>query len=141
MEGIPHKFLITVTNPGKEPLAIHTEDCYKIFSDLEPDTEYNISVSTVLNDQCSVPVYITIQTGERLYCMLFFVKHIVRNTTGNFSLYIYKLCKLFILKIYFRLYIQRNLYVPGAIKLLRKVLLSMISEPSRERKRKKCVSQ
>nr|XP_046234324.1 up-regulator of cell proliferation-like [Scatophagus argus] len=62
MEGIPHQFLITVTSPGKEPLAIHTEYCYKILSGLEPDTEYIISVSAVLNDQCSEPVSITIHT-------------------------------------------------------------------------------
>ncbi|XP_040000779.1 up-regulator of cell proliferation-like [Xiphias gladius] len=62
MDGIPHQFLITVTSPGKEPLAIHTEDCYKIFSDLEPDTEYIVSVSTVLNGRCSRPVSATIHT-------------------------------------------------------------------------------
>lgn len=71
MEGIPHQFLITLTSPGKESLAIHTEDCYKILSDLEPDTEYIISVSTVLKDQCSEPVSTTIRTGEKLCCLLF----------------------------------------------------------------------
>lgn len=70
MDGIPHQFLITVTSPGKEPLAIHTEDCYKIFSDLEPDTEYIVSVSTVLNGRCSRPVSATIHTGEKLFLLL-----------------------------------------------------------------------
>ncbi|XP_023277816.1 up-regulator of cell proliferation-like isoform X3 [Seriola lalandi dorsalis] len=62
MEGIPHQFLITVTSPGKESSVIHTEDCYKMFSDLEPDTKYSISVSTVLNGQSSQPASITIHT-------------------------------------------------------------------------------
>ncbi|XP_073328046.1 up-regulator of cell proliferation-like [Pagrus major] len=62
MEGIPHQFLITLTSPGKDLLAAHTEDCYKTFSDLEPDTEYIISVSTVLGDACSEPVSTTIHT-------------------------------------------------------------------------------
>ncbi|XP_068178466.1 up-regulator of cell proliferation-like [Antennarius striatus] len=62
MEGTPHQYLINVTSPGKEPLAIHTEDCYKKFSDLQPDTEYTISVSTLLGGQCSQPVSITIHT-------------------------------------------------------------------------------
>ncbi|XP_058497046.1 up-regulator of cell proliferation-like [Solea solea] len=66
MEGNPHQFLITVTSPGKMPLAIHTKDCYKMFSDLEPETEYTISVSTVLNNQCSKPVSITIHTEPSL---------------------------------------------------------------------------
>lgn len=63
MEGIPHQYLITITSPGKDSLAVHTEDCYKMFSDLEPDTEYIISVSTVLGDACSEPVSTTIHTG------------------------------------------------------------------------------
>lgn len=71
MEGIPHQFLITVASPGNETLAMHTEDCYKTFSDLEPDTEYTISVSTVVMDQCSKPVSTTIHTGEKLYRLLF----------------------------------------------------------------------
>lgn len=66
MEGIPHQFLITATSPGKEPLAIHTQDCNKIVTDLEPDTEYTISVSTVLNNQCSKPISITTHTGKKL---------------------------------------------------------------------------
>ncbi|XP_067440265.1 up-regulator of cell proliferation-like isoform X2 [Thunnus thynnus] len=66
MEQIPHRFLITVTSPGKEPQGIHSVDCYKMFSDLEPDTEYTISVSTVLNNQYSKPVSTTIQTDPCL---------------------------------------------------------------------------
>ncbi|XP_041838388.1 up-regulator of cell proliferation-like [Melanotaenia boesemani] len=62
MEGIPHQFLIKVTSPGKEPHVIYTKDCYKMFSDLEPDTEYEFSVSTVLKDNCSDPVYISVHT-------------------------------------------------------------------------------
>ncbi|XP_061580833.1 up-regulator of cell proliferation-like [Cololabis saira] len=62
MEGIPHQFLITITSPGKEARAISTRDCYKRLSDLEPDTEYTISVSTVLNDKWSDPVSTTIHT-------------------------------------------------------------------------------
>lgn len=77
MEGVPQQFLLTVESQGKEPLAIHTKDCYKILSDLQLDTEYVISVSTVLNDQCSEPISITIHTGESLYqkfltCLLYF---------------------------------------------------------------------
>ncbi|XP_051241386.1 up-regulator of cell proliferation-like isoform X5 [Dicentrarchus labrax] len=62
MEGIPHQFLLTITSPGKEQQAIHTEECYKIFSDLKPDTEYKITVETVLNNQYSEKVSTTIHT-------------------------------------------------------------------------------
>ncbi|KAI3352781.1 hypothetical protein L3Q82_019361 [Scortum barcoo] len=62
MEGIPHQFLITVTSPGKESLAIYTKSCYKILSDLVSDTEYHISVSTVLNGRCSEKISTTIRT-------------------------------------------------------------------------------
>lgn len=67
MEGIPHQFLITVESPGKETFVSHTEDCYKMFSDLKPDTEHTISVSSVLNGRPSEPVSIIIHTGEKLY--------------------------------------------------------------------------
>ncbi|KAF7650618.1 hypothetical protein LDENG_00122990 [Lucifuga dentata] len=63
LEQIPHGFLLTVRSPGKETLAIYTEDCYKMFSDLEPDTEYMISVASVLtNQKQSEPVSTTIHT-------------------------------------------------------------------------------
>ncbi|XP_062284475.1 up-regulator of cell proliferation-like isoform X2 [Scomber scombrus] len=66
LEKIPHRYLITVTSPEKEPQAIHTEDCYKMFSDLEPDTDYTISVLTVLNSHYSEPVSTTIHTDPCL---------------------------------------------------------------------------
>lgn len=69
MEGIPHQFLITITSPDKEPLVIYTKDCHKTLFDLEPDTEYNISVSTLLNDKTSDPVSLCVHTGE----MIFFI--------------------------------------------------------------------
>ncbi|MEQ2308430.1 hypothetical protein AMECASPLE_028231 [Ameca splendens] len=62
MEGIPHQFLITVTSPFKDPFVIYTKDCHKTLSDLEPDTEYNISVSTLLDDKTSDPVSISVHT-------------------------------------------------------------------------------
>lgn len=64
MEGIPHQFLITVTSPDKEPFVVYTKDCHKTLSDLESDTEYNISVSTLLNDKTSDPVSISVHTGD-----------------------------------------------------------------------------
>ncbi|GLD61039.1 up-regulator of cell proliferation-like protein [Lates japonicus] len=66
MEGIPHQFLVKVKSPGKEPFAICTKDCNKTFSDLEPDTEYTISVLTVLNGQRSKEVSITTHTDSFL---------------------------------------------------------------------------
>ncbi|XP_063333398.1 up-regulator of cell proliferation-like [Pelmatolapia mariae] len=62
MEGIPQQFLIAVESPGKEPLVIHTNDYCKKVSDLEPDTKYTISVSTVVNDRCSEPISICTRT-------------------------------------------------------------------------------
>ncbi|XP_029286785.1 up-regulator of cell proliferation-like [Cottoperca gobio] len=62
MEGITHQFLLTLKSEGKEPRAIHTEDCSKKICDLEPDTEYIIAVATVLNTQLSDPAVITIHT-------------------------------------------------------------------------------
>ena len=64
MEDVPHQYLITITSPGKEAYAISTKDCYRILSDLEPDTEYTISVSTVLNDRWSDSISTTVHTGE-----------------------------------------------------------------------------
>ncbi|XP_007544446.2 up-regulator of cell proliferation-like [Poecilia formosa] len=62
MEGIQHQFLITITSPDKESFVIYTKDCHKTLSDLESDTEYNISVSTLLNDKTSDPVSISVHT-------------------------------------------------------------------------------
>lgn len=67
LEEIPHQFLINVASPGKEAQTIHTKNCYKMFSDLEPNTEYTISVFTVLNNQQSEPVSTTIYTGKKLH--------------------------------------------------------------------------
>lgn len=67
MEEIPHKFLITVEHPGAEQPPMYTEDCQKIFPDLQPDTKYRFYVSTMLNDQYSEAVSATINTGEALY--------------------------------------------------------------------------
>lgn len=73
MEGIPQQFLIAVESPGKEPLVIHTHDYCKKVSDLEPDTKYTISVSTVVNDRCSEPISICTRTGEMM------LKHLLFN--------------------------------------------------------------
>lgn len=73
MEGIPQQFLIAVESPGKEPLVIHTHDYCKKVSDLEPDTKYTISVSTVVNDRCSEPISICTCTGEMM------LKHLLFN--------------------------------------------------------------
>ncbi|KAL1023641.1 hypothetical protein UPYG_G00043900, partial [Umbra pygmaea] len=65
MEKLPQRFLITYCSPGTdlEPRAVNTEDCYRTFSNLQPGTEYSVSVVTVLNTkEESEPVYVTIQT-------------------------------------------------------------------------------
>lgn len=64
MEAIPHKFFITVERPGEEPLPMYTEHCHKIFPDLQPDTKYKFYVSTMLNDQYSEAVSVTVYTGK-----------------------------------------------------------------------------
>ncbi|XP_076003751.1 up-regulator of cell proliferation-like isoform X2 [Genypterus blacodes] len=67
LEQIPHGFLLTIRSQGKETLAIYTEDCNKMFSDLKPHTEYNISVSSLLSNQRqSEPVSVTIHTDPCL---------------------------------------------------------------------------
>ncbi|XP_054866166.1 up-regulator of cell proliferation-like isoform X3 [Amphiprion ocellaris] len=66
MEGIQHRFILTVTSEGKESLVIYTQDCNKTISDLEPDTKYKISVCTVLNDRHSEAVSTFVHTEPSL---------------------------------------------------------------------------
>ncbi|XP_010740134.2 up-regulator of cell proliferation [Larimichthys crocea] len=49
---------------------MYTEDCQKIFPDLQPDTKYRFYVSTMLNDQYSEAVSATINTESLLREML-----------------------------------------------------------------------
>ncbi|KAL1023848.1 hypothetical protein UPYG_G00047170 [Umbra pygmaea] len=65
MEKLPQRFLITycITGTDLEPRAVNTEDCSRTFSNLQPDTEYSVSVVTVLNSGGeSEPVSVTIWT-------------------------------------------------------------------------------
>ncbi|XP_045073774.1 fibronectin-like [Coregonus clupeaformis] len=61
MENVPQHFFISNCIPGTDPLAAITDDCHKIFSnlqpgtditlsDLKPATEYSVTVCTVLED-------------------------------------------------------------------------------------------
>ncbi|KAL1023622.1 hypothetical protein UPYG_G00043650, partial [Umbra pygmaea] len=50
LEQTPQHFLISYCSPGKEPIIVNTEDCYRTLSDLQPGTQYTVSVSTVLNN-------------------------------------------------------------------------------------------
>ncbi|XP_038854998.1 fibronectin-like [Salvelinus namaycush] len=50
MEKVPQRFLISHCIPGTDPRAANTDHCYKTFSNLQPGTEYTVSVSTVLSN-------------------------------------------------------------------------------------------
>ncbi|KAK6324542.1 hypothetical protein J4Q44_G00038840, partial [Coregonus suidteri] len=63
MEKVPQHFLISNCIPGTDPRAANTDDCHKTFSNLQPGTEYTVSVATVLtNGEQSEPVSTTICT-------------------------------------------------------------------------------
>ncbi|KAL1023615.1 hypothetical protein UPYG_G00043540 [Umbra pygmaea] len=65
MEKVPQHFLITHCSLGTdlEPRAAITENCYRTFSDLQPGTEYSVSLVTVLNSGGeSEPISTTILT-------------------------------------------------------------------------------
>ncbi|KAL1023849.1 hypothetical protein UPYG_G00047180 [Umbra pygmaea] len=65
MEKVPQRFLITYCIPGPHPehRAVNTENCYRTFSNLQPGTEYIVSLVTVLNtEEESGPVSVTIWT-------------------------------------------------------------------------------
>ncbi|KAK6324547.1 hypothetical protein J4Q44_G00038890 [Coregonus suidteri] len=63
MENVPQHFFISNCIPGTDPLAAITDDCHKTFSNLQPGTEYTVSVATVLsNGEQSEPVSTTICT-------------------------------------------------------------------------------
>uniref|UniRef100_A0A4W5LB00 Fibronectin type-III domain-containing protein n=1 Tax=Hucho hucho TaxID=62062 RepID=A0A4W5LB00_9TELE len=63
MEKVPQCFLIAYCSPGTDLHAENTKDCHTTFSNLQPGTEYTISVSTVLsNGEQSEPVSTTICT-------------------------------------------------------------------------------
>jgi hypothetical protein len=66
MEKVPQRFLISYCSPGTDLHAENTEDCHTSFSNLQPGTEYTVSVSTVLkNGEQSEPVSTTICTSKR----------------------------------------------------------------------------
>ncbi|XP_055780220.1 fibronectin-like [Salvelinus fontinalis] len=63
MEKVPQRFLISYCIPGTDPRAANTDHCNKTFSNLQPGTEYTVSVTTVLsNGEQSEPVSTTICT-------------------------------------------------------------------------------
>ncbi|XP_038856249.1 fibronectin-like [Salvelinus namaycush] len=63
MEKVPQRFLISHCIPGTDPRAANTDHCNKTFSNLQPGTEYTVSVATVLsNGEQSEPVSTTICT-------------------------------------------------------------------------------
>uniref|UniRef100_A0AAZ3PVA7 Interferon-induced very large GTPase 1-like n=1 Tax=Oncorhynchus tshawytscha TaxID=74940 RepID=A0AAZ3PVA7_ONCTS len=63
MEKVPQRFLISYCIPGADIHAENTKDCHKAFSNLQPGTEYTVSISTVLNNgEESEPVSTTICT-------------------------------------------------------------------------------
>ncbi|XP_070293339.1 receptor-type tyrosine-protein phosphatase H-like [Salvelinus sp. IW2-2015] len=63
MEKVPQRFLISYCSPGTNPCTENTKECHKTVSNLQPGTEYTISVITVLNNgEQSEPVSTTICT-------------------------------------------------------------------------------
>ncbi|XP_034146972.1 interferon-induced very large GTPase 1-like [Esox lucius] len=62
MEKVSQRFLISYCSPNTKTCAATTEDCYKTLSDLQPGTQYTVSVSTVLNGVQSKPVSAAICT-------------------------------------------------------------------------------
>ncbi|XP_055765570.1 interferon-induced very large GTPase 1-like [Salvelinus fontinalis] len=63
IDKVTQRFLISYCSPGTGLKAIHTEDCHKTLSYLQPGTEYTINVSTVLNNgKQSEPISTTIYT-------------------------------------------------------------------------------
>ena len=66
MEKVPQRFFISNCIPGTDPLTAVTDDCHKTFSNLQPGTEYTVSVATVLsNGEPSEPVSTTVCTSKR----------------------------------------------------------------------------
>ncbi|XP_046881374.1 interferon-induced very large GTPase 1-like isoform X2 [Hypomesus transpacificus] len=64
MDYVPHHFIITCTSPGTDSLAIHTEVCHTTLTDLQPDKQYTVEVSAVMNNgRRSKPVSTTIYTS------------------------------------------------------------------------------
>ena len=65
MDYVPHHFIITCTSPGTDSLAIHTEVCHTTLTDLQPDKQYTVEVSAVMNNgRRSKPVSTTIYTSK-----------------------------------------------------------------------------
>ncbi|XP_041927716.1 fibronectin-like isoform X10 [Alosa sapidissima] len=50
MEQIPHSFLISYHSEGTEPQTVSTESCSTTLTDLQPDTQYTVSVCCKLRD-------------------------------------------------------------------------------------------
>ena len=65
MEDVPHHFIMTCTSPGTDSLAIHTEVCHTTLTDLQPDKQYTVGISAVMNNgRQSEPVSTTIDTSK-----------------------------------------------------------------------------
>ncbi|XP_041927670.1 fibronectin-like isoform X5 [Alosa sapidissima] len=63
MEQIPHSFLISYHSEGTEPQTISTESCSTTLTDLQPDTQYTVSVCCKLRDGRRSHATTHIQTG------------------------------------------------------------------------------
>ncbi|XP_062373050.1 fibronectin-like [Sardina pilchardus] len=65
MEQIPHSFLISYHSEGAEPQTIFTDSCSAVIAGLEPDTEYIVCVSTIIQHGGgkSKPATTIMQTG------------------------------------------------------------------------------
>uniref|UniRef100_A0A4W5QFS9 Uncharacterized protein n=1 Tax=Hucho hucho TaxID=62062 RepID=A0A4W5QFS9_9TELE len=63
MEKVPQRFLISYCRPGTDLHTENAKDCHTSFSNLQPGTEYTVSVSTVLsNGEQSEPISKTVCT-------------------------------------------------------------------------------
>ncbi|XP_041927751.1 fibronectin-like isoform X15 [Alosa sapidissima] len=65
MEQIPHSFLISYHSEGTEPQTISTESCSTTLTDLQPDTQYTVSVCCELKEGgTSLTTSTLIQSGS-----------------------------------------------------------------------------
>ncbi|XP_063048776.1 fibronectin-like [Engraulis encrasicolus] len=71
MQQFPHRFLISYCSEGTEPQTISTESCSTTLTGLQPDTQYKVSVCTVLQSgERTKAAFITFHTSERRIVLL-----------------------------------------------------------------------
>ncbi|XP_062390917.1 uncharacterized protein LOC134078786 isoform X3 [Sardina pilchardus] len=72
MEQIPHRFLISYHSEGTEPQTISTKFCSTTLTDLQPDTQYTVTVCCQLKDSGlqNKPASTTFHTSERRIVLL-----------------------------------------------------------------------